>query len=68
VGVHWTDTAQKGEELPNRQFSDEVQMADKCMEKHSTSLAIKEKQLQISLSFHLIPVIMAITKKAKNSN
>jgi hypothetical protein len=53
-----------GNEL-DRQFSKEVQMANKYMRKHLTSLAIKEMQIKIALRFHFthISVTMAIIKK-----
>jgi hypothetical protein len=44
----------------------EVQMADKYMRKCSTSIAIKEMQIQTTVKLHLIPVRMAIIMKVKN--
>jgi hypothetical protein len=43
-----------------------VQMASKYMKKFSTSLAIKEVQIKITLRFHLTPVKMAIIKETNN--
>jgi hypothetical protein len=47
----------------NRQFSKEVQMANKYVKKCLTSLALKEIQIEITLRFQLTPVRMAIIKK-----
>jgi hypothetical protein len=44
----------------------EVQMADEYMRKCSTSIAIKEMQIQTTLKLHLIPVRMGIMMKRKN--
>jgi hypothetical protein len=43
--------------------NEEVQMVHKYMKKRSTSLAIREKQIKITLRFHLTQGRMAITKK-----
>jgi hypothetical protein len=52
----------------NREFSkEEVQMANKCMKKHSTSLAIKVMQIKTVLRFHFTPVRMAIFKGNNNN-
>jgi hypothetical protein len=56
-----------GSEL-NRTFSkEEIQMAKKHMKKCSPSLAIKEKQIKITLRFHLNPARKATIKNTTNN-
>ena len=50
-----------------RYFAKDIQIANRHMKRRSTSLIIREMQIETAMRCHLMPIRMDIIKKARNT-
>ena len=61
-----TTWLQNGQKKLNGHFSKDIEFTNRYTKRCSTSLIIRKMQIQITMRYHLMPVRMAIVRKAAN--